>query len=253
MEVYRRGCDVENKADNSPVTIADRLAEEIILRDLQKIAPDIPVIAEEAAARGNLPQTSEYFFLFDPLDGTKEFIRGSDEFTVNIALIKKGKPVFGLVYAPALKKLYVTPEPGKAVSTTLDPDTDFIKLADMQLQPLATRPPSPKGLNIVASKSHMTEQTSDYIKQFTVQNVVSAGSSLKFCLLAEGQADLYPRFGPTMEWDTAAGHAVLLSAGGKVLRENGEPLDYGKTGQNYLNPFFIAWGQPPRPDILSKE
>lgn len=243
MEIYRQDFTVESKADRSPVTEADRVAENIILEDLAKIAPDIPVVAEEAASEGHIPKTGKRFFLVDPLDGTKEFIRKSDEFTVNIGLIENGKPVFGIVYAPATGKLFFTTSPDEAFYTTMSPNEAAPEFDKMTLTRLSTKPPSADGLDVVASKSHMTEETRRYIEQFSVKELKSAGSSLKFCLLAKGEADLYPRFGPTMEWDTAAGHAVLLAAGGVVLMENGEPLEYGKANENYRNPFFIAWAK----------
>ncbi len=240
MEIYQQGFTVERKSDDSPVTQADRLAEAIILRDLSEIAPDIPVVAEEAASEGHIPQITDRFFLVDPLDGTKEFIKKSHEFTVNIALIEKGQPVFGLVYAPALKQLYITLANDQAAKAELDAFGPIRPMEELDLQPIRTRKPPQNGLTVVASKSHMTDETRAYIEQFKVAHLQSAGSSLKFCLLASGEADLYPRFGPTMEWDTAAGHAVLNAAGGEVVMENQAPLSYGKTKDGFLNPSFIC-------------
>ncbi|MCP4934539.1 MAG: 3'(2'),5'-bisphosphate nucleotidase CysQ [bacterium] len=250
MEIYRQDFEVETKKDTSPVTKADRAAEAVILTALVKIAPDIPIIAEEAASEGKTPQIGERFFLVDPLDGTKEFIRKSNEFTVNIALIERGNPVFGIVYAPAIQQVYITLAPNRAVMAQMDTDQAKITLNELELLTLKTRSTPDKGLSIVASKSHMTLETSEFIQQFEVSELKSAGSSLKFCMLAKGDADLYPRFGPTMEWDTAAGHAVLVAAGGQVVHPDGSPFIYGKAEQNYLNPFFIAWAKTPNSDKL---
>ncbi len=241
MEIYRQDFQVERKSDDSPVTEADRKAEAIILKKLALIAPDIPVVAEEAASEGNIPQTGERFFLVDPLDGTKEFIRKSDEFTVNIALIEHGRPVFGLVYAPVMGELYLTLGRDEAVMGRMSADGPEMCFEEIGFGKITGRAPAADGLRVVASKSHMTDATKEYIGQFAVKELKNAGSSLKFCLLARGDADLYPRFGPTMEWDTAAGHAVLLGAGGRVVIEDGTPLLYGKAGEGYKNPYFIAW------------
>lgn len=240
MDIYQQDFEVFTKADDSPVTMADRAAEEIILKALAEIAPDVPVIAEEAASEGHLPAIGDRFFLVDPLDGTKEFINKSKEFTVNIALIEKGQPVFGLVYAPALMELYVTLDAKEVVRGKLDPFAPLQSLVDLELQPIHCRLPSSDGLIVVASKSHMTAETKEFIATRSVSDLQSIGSSLKFCLLARGDADLYPRFGPTMEWDTAAGHAVLKAAGGQVDTLDGDPLSYGKVEQNFRNPFFVA-------------
>ncbi len=240
MDVYRQDFTVDTKKDNSPVTIADRIAEGIILDQLSAVAPDIPVVAEEAASEGNIPSIGDCFFLVDPLDGTREFIQKSDEFTVNIAMIEHGVPVFGLVYAPAIEQLFLTLSPTSAFAGTVANDARFDTIDDLGLRPILTAPAPKEGVRAVASKSHMTEETKAYLEKLKVADLKSAGSSLKFCLLADGQADLYPRFGPTMEWDTAAGHAVLLAAGGEVVMEDGEPLMYGKVAQGYKNPFFIA-------------
>ncbi len=253
MEIYHQGFTVETKKDGSPATMADRAAETLILAALAKIAPDIPVIAEEAASEGNIPQIGELFFLVDPLDGTKEFIRKSHEFTVNIALIEHGAPVFGIVYAPAIQQLYLTLAADRAVMAKMDPDGADISMNELQLVEIKTRPAPDTGLSVVASKSHMTDETREFIEQYKVGQLKSAGSSLKFCLLAKGEADLYPRFGPTMEWDTAAGHAVLKAAGGQVIQTDGRPFIYGKAEQNYLNPFFIARGRAPETSRLDHE
>ncbi len=243
MEVYRGDIEVEFKEDFSPVTIADKAAEEIILRDLARIVPEIPVLAEESVSEGKTPEIGNQFFLVDPLDGTKEFIKKSNEFTVNIALIEHGIPVFGIVYAPATENLFVTLGAREACFAKVAIDARFDTLDELNLLPLETNPANPAAMRVVASKSHMTKETEDYLKNLKVGEIVSAGSSLKFCMLAQGLADIYPRFGPTMEWDTGAGHAVLIASGGDVLLEDGSPFLYGKTEQNYLNPYFIAYAQ----------
>ncbi len=251
MQIYEQDFLVERKNDNSPVTKADRLAEAVIVETLTRIFPDIPVIAEEAASDGNIPRTGERFFLVDPLDGTKEFIKKSREFTVNVALIDKGQPVFGIVYAPAIQELYLTLGTTQAMSCKLDPFAPVKSLEELDLKPISTRTPTSNGLIVVVSKSHMTDETSDFITTLDVRELQNIGSSLKFCLLARGDADVYPRFGPTMEWDTAAGHAVLAAAGGKVMTSDGAPLSYGKTDQKYRNPYFVAWARNSLPSSPS--
>ena len=230
---------VDAKADDSPVTSADHAADAVIVTGLEKAAPDIPVITEERAEthaklNGGTPGR---FFLIDPLDGTKEFISGAGEYTVNIALIQDGAPVLGVVYAPAKKRLFWTPEPGFAVEENGDMAPAEVG-ATRLLQVVEA---DPEALRVVASKSHRDDKTNAYIARRKVADVVSAGSSLKFCLIAAGEADLYPRFGRTMEWDTAAAQGVLRAAGGWVIRaQGGVPLAYGKPGCE--NPHFIAIG-----------
>ncbi len=241
MEIFDTTFEVEFKQDLSPVTRADRVAEAIILSDLKKIAPNIPVVAEEAVFEGKIPEIDNIFFLVDALDGTREFIRKNREFTVNIALVDNGKPIFGLVYAPALGELYLTLAPDQAVMGLLNPRGSLSEIHRLDFKAIKPRPPLEDGLSVVVSKSHLTHETSKFIEQFSVREQLDIGSSLKFCLLAKGDADLYPRFGPTMEWDTAAGHALLNAAGGRVQGLNGEQLVYGKTDDNYRNPYFVAW------------
>ena len=238
---------VERKSDESPVTQADRDAEALILPRLAELAPDIPVIAEEAVSANGLPEPSVMqagrFFLVDPLDGTKEFIKGGTDFTVNIALIENGVPTFGLVFAPALKHLYLTLSADQGVEAWIDPNGPDATLADFEPRELKVRTAPEDGLTVVASKSHMTAETEAFLETLNVADFKQAGSSLKFGLVARGVADIYPRFGPTMEWDTAAGHAVLLAAGGSVCTQDGAPLRYGKLETGLLNPFFIARGR----------
>jgi 3'(2'), 5'-bisphosphate nucleotidase len=235
LEVVRRGFEIESKQDTSPVTEADRAAELIILAALARAAPGIPVIAEEEVAAGRIPAHDDTYFLVDPLDGTKEFIRGGDDYTVNIGLIERGTPKLGVVFAPATGRLH-----GGCVGEGAWLDEGQGRVA------IATRPRG-ELTTAVASKSHLNQATIDYLEA-AVGNCgyVSVGSSLKFCIIAEGKADIYPRAAPTSEWDTAAGHAVLLAAGGLVDGPGGEPLAYGKRA--FLNRAFVAtsgW-KPPR-------
>jgi 3'(2'), 5'-bisphosphate nucleotidase len=229
---------VEKKADDSPVTVADRAAEAIILRHLATIAPETPVVAEEACAAGHLPTVGKAFFLVDPLDGTKEFVKGGADFTVNIGLIRDGVPVLGIVYAPATGDLYAGSDAG-AFRAKVTKDVPGART------PIAVRPAG-DAVDVVASKSHRTPETDAYIARYEVGRLVSAGSSLKFCTVAAGEADLYPRMGTTMQWDTAAGDAVLRAAGGRVTTLEGQPLPYGPDGgagiDAWRNPWFVAFG-----------
>ncbi|MEO0695513.1 MAG: 3'(2'),5'-bisphosphate nucleotidase CysQ [Pseudomonadota bacterium] len=241
MEIYQTDFSVEGKADASPVTEADRLGEEIILAGLTKTFPEIPVLAEEAASEGKIPTLGERFFLVDPLDGTKEFINKTGEFTVNIGLIENGAPVMGVVYAPALGKLYEGAAGYGALLYELGGDAGLNESNKKQIK---TRSAPEAGLTAVASRSHRSAETDAFLETLNVTDFAAAGSSLKFCLIAEGQADVYPRLGRTMEWDTGAGQAVLEAAGGAVFdHETGEPLRYGKESRGYDNPHFIAWGK----------
>ncbi len=237
MEIYATEFSANQKADLSPVTIADEQAETIILGELKKHWPDIPVVAEEAASAGKIPTVAQQFFLVDPLDGTKEFVSRNGEFTVNIALIKNGLPVLGVVYAPALPRMFLGEQNHGAQLSTLgvsDP------LSSAVWQSMKTRALPADGATVLASRSHRDAETEDYLATLTVKKIIGAGSSLKFCTIAAGEADIYPRFGRTMEWDTAAGQAVLMAAGGKVNCATGEPLVYGKTQRGFDNPAFIA-------------
>ncbi len=230
--------EVSEKADSSPVTAADEAAEDFILEALATLTPDIPVVAEEAAAAGHIPDVSAgRFWLVDPLDGTKEFISRNGEFTVNIALIEAGQPVAGVVHAPAMAMTWAgTSQPG-------GPRRAVFSNTDQPAMEIRTREVPPGGPVAVASRRHGSgEALEAFLAAHKVAETVNAGSSVKFCLLAAGRADLYPRFGRTMEWDTAAGHAVLKAAGGAVFAATGEPLTYGKPG--FENPNFYALGQP---------
>lgn len=233
MEIYATDFDVETKDDSSPVTEADTAAEAIIAPALSSLEPGIPIVAEEAAAAGNIPDVDDgAFWLVDPLDGTKEFLNRNGEFTVNIGLIQDRQPVLGVVYAPALDTLYAG---AKGAGATR-------KVGEQTAQEISVRPEPAEGLTIVASRRHGDPAVLEkFLSGRTVSETRNAGSSLKFCLLAAGEADLYPRFGRTMEWDTAAGHAVLLAAGGLVTTEDGAPLTYAKNAI-FENPHFIGWG-----------
>lgn len=243
MGYYHGGVAVESKADDSPVTAADREAEAILLAGLAAYAPGVPVIAEESVAEGRVPTIGRAFFLVDPLDGTREFINKRGEFTVNVALIVDGAPRFGIVYAPAINELYVTLGAKRCGFARIAPDSPARTLADAGFSDVATREPAHDGIAAVASRSHLTPETEVVLARFAVKDRRDAGSSLKFCLLARGDADLYPRLGPTMEWDIAAGHAVLEAAGGGVVDLEGRPLRYGKTADGYKSRHFIAFGR----------
>jgi 3'(2'), 5'-bisphosphate nucleotidase len=235
MGIYRSGeLETEAKDDQSPVTAADRAADALISAGLRASFPDVPLVTEEQAASHD--QRVATFLIVDPLDGTKEFVRRRGDFTVNIAYVEDGAPVRGIVYAPAKGRLFMTTADGAAVEEIGDLDARV----QGPLEPLRVATPNGQALRVVASKSHRTPETDDYIARYEVADVVSAGSSLKFCLVASGEADLYPRLGRTMEWDTAAGDAVLRAAGGRVVRADTlEPLAYGKAG--FANPYFIAY------------
>lgn len=253
MRHYQAGVTVQAKADRSPVTVADEEAEAILLAALARIAPGIPVVAEEAVAAGRVPSVGELFFLVDPLDGTREFINRRDEFTVNVALIEHGEPVLGLVYAPALGHLYAShTDDSGAGFCTLSPAARPASPAECGFAAVRTRSPDLARLIAVASRSHMTPETEAFLARFAVTERRDSGSSLKFCSIARGLADIYPRLGPTMEWDTAAGHAVLVAAGGSVTTPDGAPFLYGKAADGFRNGHFVAWGTPaplpPRPD-----
>ncbi|MFC3208592.1 3'(2'),5'-bisphosphate nucleotidase CysQ [Aquamicrobium soli] len=243
MAVYAGPIDVERKADASPVTEADRQAEAIILAGLRQAWPQIPCVAEEEVSAGKLPVLGDgAFFLVDPLDGTKEFVNRREDFTVNIALIEAGVPVAGTVYAPARGALYSGG--GRKAWRAMVTASGTIEGRTPISVRAAASPPM-----IVASRSHRTPETDDVIARFPGAELVSVGSSLKFCLLAAGEADLYPRLGRTMEWDTAAGDAVLRAAGGATLTLDGRPLAYGKRlpGQpdDLANPHFVCHGNAP--------
>ncbi len=237
MAVRQKGVQTRLKSDQSPVTEADELAEAIILAKLAEHYAAIPVVAEEAVAAGIIPAAlGDRFFLVDALDGTKEFVSGREDFTVNIALIEYGIPILGVVYAPAHYLIY------SGAGTIAQKATVMAgKINDQTLLPMSRGDGTTR---VVASRSHMTPETQSYLASIPNCQTVNVGSSLKFCLLAEGKADIYPRFGRTMEWDTAAGDAILRVAGGSTENLDGTPLAYGKRNQkndsDFANPHFIA-------------
>ncbi|MEL7128686.1 MAG: 3'(2'),5'-bisphosphate nucleotidase CysQ [Pseudomonadota bacterium] len=247
MEVYESDFEVARKDDASPVTEADQKAEDLILKALAEADPGLVVLAEEAVSNGQVPQIAGRFALVDPLDGTKEFINRRGEFTVNIAIIEHGRPVMGVVYAPALKRLFVAESVSSAWQAEAEPGA--LVPPEEARSPLRIRSTASRdGLTAIASKSHRTPETDAFLEAFEIADIISAGSSLKFCLIAAGEADLYPRMGRTMEWDTAAGHAVIEAAGGRVLQVDGTPLLYGKTERGYDNPHFIVYGDVSPPN-----
>lgn len=245
MRYRDSGQEVTFKEDGSPVTAADRAAEELILNDLAGLTPGITVIGEESA--GALKDTfdpDQPFFLVDPVDGTRGFVKGGNEFSVNIGYVENRKPIFGLIYAPALGKLYFTRTPQEAVYVQMAPRRGQ-DIDDLQQVPLSVRATPGHGLTAVVSRTHMNDETRAYMARLPITETKNVSSSLKFALVAEGTADLYPRLAPTMEWDTAAGHAIVTAAGGHVVMEDGSPLMYGKTATGLVNPGFIAWGAGP--------
>lgn len=230
LSIYKTDFNVDYKADKSPITEADLASHQAIVDGLRDLTPDIPVLSEEGA---DIPWEERRqwsrFWLIDPIDGTKEFTQRTDEFTVNIALIENGEPVLGVVTAPALKDAYWGLKGEGAYKRDSAGEIHKITVAE----PTDT-------VRVVASKNHLNDDTKAFIEKFDSHELVQAGSSLKFCRIAEGQADIYPRLGPTCEWDTGAAHAVLSAAGGKVETLEGAPLQYGK--EDVLNPFFVASG-----------
>ena len=241
MAARAAGAEMSRKVDGSPVTKADLEADTLIRSRLAVLFPNIPTVTEECLERPLGSSPPAIFFLVDPLDGTREFTAGRDEFTVNIALIKDGQPVAGTIYAPATSRLYVAG--GEAFRADVLPVAPMPRLCEMKR--LSTAPVPPSGLRAVASRSHLDAATKSWLEGHNILELWPAGSSLKFCVIAEGEADVYPRLGPTMEWDTAAGQAILEAAGGCVLDLGGKPLRYGNPGAEYRNGSFVAWGQAP--------
>ncbi|MBA2125350.1 3'(2'),5'-bisphosphate nucleotidase CysQ [Hyphomicrobium methylovorum] len=243
MAYFAKGVEIEQKADRSPVTIADREAELVILADLAKIAPEIPVVAEEEIAAGRPCEYARRFFLVDALDGTRLFIRGKPEFSINIGYVEDGKARFGLIYLPPSERLFVTRADGFAYEGQLSlapgeepPEVTFHRIT--------TRTPDPETL--VAFNSRGTGSASaQLLADLKVADARPLGSAMKFCLIAAGEGDLYARFGETYEWDTAAGQAILEAAGGSVTTPEGEPLTYGHFQRGFRNGHFVAWGRQP--------
>ncbi len=249
LEYLRNKPTVERKADASPVTIADQEAEAIIVEALGQVAGDVPVIAEELYSAGHSPEIDGTYFLVDALDGTREFVKGGTDFTINVALIKDHIPTFGLILLPVNGELYLTTAPDIAVCTVLDlsHDTD---LAELDLKPLRTREPDPAALVVALSSSHPSAKLERELDGKPVSGRVEAGSSLKFCRVAEGRADFYPRLGSISEWDIAAGHAIVRAAGGEVTGLDGVPLRYGNRDGGFRTLPFVAWGREHLKNVL---
>ena len=231
MDIYIQPIDVIEKNDKSPLTLADLAANQIIIEALHSHYPEIPVLSEEAVEAFNGANKNNQYWLVDPLDGTKEFVKRNDEFTVNIALINNGEPVLGVVYAPALNIMYSAIEGGGAFKQSNEARKQKIHINQNPVAPI----------KIVGSRSHSDEKLTQWLKRFNNYVMLPMGSSLKICLVAEGSADIYPRLGPTSLWDTAAGHIVLTEAGGKLINFEGTELNYSNT-EALLNPFFLAVG-----------
>ncbi|MCX2723483.1 3'(2'),5'-bisphosphate nucleotidase CysQ [Roseibium salinum] len=246
MKIYAEPFDVESKADGSPVTLADAAAEKIILAGLAELFPDVPVVAEESVEAGHLPNVGDRYFLVDPLDGTKEFLKKNGEFTVNIALIEDGVPVFGVVAAPALGEIFWGGALAGEGGTRQQAFRGRISNGDVaDSEAIAVRTPPAQGLSVLASRSHMSEETANLIGRLQVAEQLSVGSSLKLCWVAAGKADLYPRLAPTMQWDIAAGDAVVRGAGGSVVVAGSYADFVYRVPENphkndLLNPHFVA-------------
>ena len=231
MQIYQTDTVVMRKEDSSPVTQADLAANAILVHKLAEVTPEIPIISEEQDSAHVLPEGAERFWLVDPLDGTRSFVRGAPEFTVNVGLIERGVPSFGVIYVPVLKQLYVGVV-GKGA---------WRQIGDGLRETIQTRAAPDEGMHAIVSAKHLDARTQASLQAHTIHEQSYAASSLKFCRVAEGVADLYPRFGPTMEWDTAAGHAILLAAGGRVEQPDGAPFTYGAA--DFRNGPFVAWGR----------
>ncbi|HVV93852.1 MAG TPA: 3'(2'),5'-bisphosphate nucleotidase CysQ [Hyphomicrobiales bacterium] len=244
LEIAKAGAEGRLKGDGSPVTLCDERAEEFLLEGLAGLLPGVPVVAEESASRGVVPAAASDFLLVDPLDGTKEFIAGRDCYTVNVGLIAAGEPVAGALHAPAQGRSWA----GAADAGAWGARHDLGAIpAAASFFPIATRPPAVPPVALT-SHSHMEAESLAFLDRIGAGERRPVGSSLKFAEIAEGLADVYPRFGPTMEWDTAAGHAVLAAAGGVVLTPGGQPFRYGHAERGYRNGPFVAWGRDPGPD-----
>jgi 3'(2'), 5'-bisphosphate nucleotidase len=244
MDIYGPGMNVRYKEDNSPVTDADHASEDILIAALSKLMPDVPVISEEQASANNLPETGSTYFVVDPLDGTKEFLKLNGEFCINIALVSGEKAVFGLVFGPAKGDCFVTLAPGKAYRCELHPAHNPPPQKSFDFTPLNGEAVG-RPFTAIVSRSHLRPETLAFLESHGNPERKTMGSALKFGMLAAGEADVYPRHGPTSEWDTAAGQAILEATGGCVLTLDGKPLLYGKKDRFYRNPPFLAWRRPP--------
>lgn len=244
LEIRARGIAPEYKADQSPVTEADRASEELLAAALSDVAPGVPVVGEEGVSAGAIPAIGDSFFLVDPLDGTREFLRGGDDFTVNVGLVRGGSPVFGIVYAPAKGWLFLTPAIGIVTEARFAPGADAT-YDTIDWQRARVRERVVGRLVAVTSRSHRVAEEDGFLDGLGVSERMQIGSSLKFCLLARGDADVYARFGPISEWDTAAGHAILVAAGGAVVPRDGGEWRYGNAAGGFLARPFVAWGSRP--------
>ncbi len=251
LQMRYHGSDIAviAKPDASPVTAADHESETVLLSGLATVAPNIPVVAEERAASGFIPKVGDCYFAVDPLDGTKDFIAGRPEFTINIGLICNREPVFGLIYAPALSSMFLTTAAGEAAYCHIPPNALVSSFAECRFERLRTRQPEPGALRALTSRSRPSETSTAFLHRAGVSEQQPTGSSLKFCLIAQARADVYARFGPTNEWDTAAGQAILTAAGGAVVTLDDKPFLYSKVESKFLNPQFIAWGRRPAGDV----
>lgn len=247
MDHYQGDIEVMEKGDKSPVTVADQEAEAILLDALGKLAPGVPVVAEEEVAAGRIPAVlGNRFFLVDPLDGTKEFLKHNGQFTVNIGLIENGTPTMGIVYAPALGRLFYATGPGQAFAQDVEPNEGLKGISHTKSHRISARERPEGGIIALSSGSHKHEAVEEYLSQFNVIERKEMGSSLKFCLIATGEADIYPRQPQSScEWDVAAAHAVLKAAGGDVTCLDGTVFDYGHADRKFLNPGFVAHGATP--------
>ncbi|MGI9521510.1 MAG: 3'(2'),5'-bisphosphate nucleotidase CysQ [Hyphomicrobiaceae bacterium] len=245
LKYFAKDVAVELKSDSSPVTIADRESEELILRAISRFWPQIPVIGEESAAAGEqMPREQPSYFLVDPLDGTRDYIAGCQDFTVNVGFVEGGRPVFGIIYQPPTGRLFVTLARSRVIEARVAADTSISRIADLDARQIRTRSANRDKLRVAISKSHHLSSLDSRLKTLGLRDQLAVGSSLKFCLVARGEADIYPRLSSICEWDTAAGHAIVEAAGGRVLGLNGEPLKYGaSTGDCRIAP-FVAWGDP---------
>lgn len=242
MRYFRGDFEVVHKADSSPVTVVDQEAEAIVLAALERVAPEVPVIAEEQYSAGIRPEVNGNLFLVDALDGTRAFVKGKVDFTINVALVVGGVPVFGLILLPASRELYVTTAAGTVGYAVVDlhAASDFGTLSFSEVR---TRVPDPGALVVALSNAHPSKRLNQMLADQKIAGRIEAGSSLKFCRVAEGRADFYPRLGSISEWDIAAGHAILKAAGGEVTGFDGIPLRYGNHADGYRTPPFIAWGR----------
>jgi len=248
LHVRARSLDARSKADRSPVTAADHAAEAVILEGLACVLPGMCVVSEEAAGRTPPKRVPDSFVLVDPLDGTRELIAGRDEFTINVAVVTGGCPRLGIVAAPALGLLWRGVEGRGAERLRLSPGAP--PSAAQECTPIRSRPCPRSGLIAAVSRSHLDSQTEDFLARLPIADRLARGSAVKFCQLAEGTADVYPRLSTTCEWDVAAGHALLAAAGGMVTTPQGTRVSYGGISENFRVPAFIAWGDPVAPAKL---